>query len=416
MFERYPAFKSIFGTGMQLFFTGCILFLTLVAIEGLLRLQSGLRRIDDIPYITVDGLRVFTPNVDTIVTGGAFTPIHVRTNAEGYASPDYPVVASTSTKRVAFLGNSFTRGFEVDCDKKFTSLAEQYLRELDPEHRYEVMNFGIGGYSFIDQLFVYERYVKKYRPQLVVLVVNPTLDFNTTRVFLPEMKYIAVTPINQLSGSRLLSLNPALSDTASTTATKYGRQLELARFVKRFLAAVTEHLHQLSIKQTGILREPVAFMYKHWLRLGVFDSVAVQAVTMGGDERAFFNPADGDQLKLMRFTAGIALKLGETVTHDGGKFSVVVIPSYWQVDNKYTKQLANTSSVTYDAFLPNKLFQQIVGSKFSILDLSDQIANAINLENTQVFIRDTGHFTAAGHQMAAQSVVDFITKKRFLYP
>jgi len=111
MFERYPALKRVVGIGMQLFFTACMFLLALLVIEGLLRLQSGLRRIDDIPYITEDGLRIFTPNVDTIVTGGAFTPIHVRTNGEGYASPDYSVVAPSSTKRVVFLGNSFTRGF-----------------------------------------------------------------------------------------------------------------------------------------------------------------------------------------------------------------------------------------------------------------------------------------------------------------
>lgn len=93
------------------------LFFTLSLVEWFLELKAATWAIDDIPYITTDGLRTFKPNVDTIVTGGAFVPIHVKTNSEGYASPDYQVVAKPNTERIVFLGNSFTRGFEVDYDK-----------------------------------------------------------------------------------------------------------------------------------------------------------------------------------------------------------------------------------------------------------------------------------------------------------
>ncbi len=395
----------------------CALVIMLAVVERLLRLMNGLRRVDDIPYTLVDGLRVFTPNADTIVTGGAFIPIHVKTNAEGYASPDYPVAAASGTIRIAFLGNSFTRGFEVDYDKKFTSLAEQYLRAQDPGHRYEVMNFGIGGYSFVDQFFAYERYVKKYHPQLVVLVTYPLFDFYTSRVFLTEEPYITKTPTDQLSGDRLLSLEPAYRDTLSaTTTTANSRQLELTRFVRRLLAGVTERLHQLSLNQAGVLQQPITILYNQWLRLGLLDASVVKAVTVVDDERAFFNPADNDRLKLMRFTAELTMKLGETVKRNGGKFSVIIIPNYWQVDNKYAKQLAETFPATYDASLPNKIFQQVIGTKFPILDISDRCSKAINDEHIQIFIRDTGHFTAAGHQIVARSIADFIGLKHVLYP
>ena len=99
-----------------------MLIILLLGVEGLLRLEKGLRRIDDIPYIVVNGLTVFTPNVDTIVTGGAFTPIHVKTNKEGFASPDYPLVASSSINRIIFLGNSFTRGLTLIIIKIYRSL------------------------------------------------------------------------------------------------------------------------------------------------------------------------------------------------------------------------------------------------------------------------------------------------------
>ena len=52
--------------------------------------------------------------------------------------------------------------------------------------KFQVMNYAIGGYSFIDQLVVYYRYVRKYHPEVVLLVVYPPWDFHTNQNFLAK--------------------------------------------------------------------------------------------------------------------------------------------------------------------------------------------------------------------------------------
>ncbi len=377
------------------------------SIEYLLRVSANVRKIDDIPYVTVNGLRVFIPNQDRIVTGGAFVPIHVKTNSEGYASPEYAVPKPANTKRVVILGNSFTRGFEVDYDQKFSSLTEKYLRDLNPNIKYEVMNFGIGGYSLIDQMFVYERYVKKYKPDVVILVTYLPMDFATTKIFLPDQTYLQKTPVQELSGERLLAQEP--------TYTSQGRsEWEITKFCRRILAGVTEKIHHLTLTSSGQLGTAVSWLYEHWLSLGLIDAPAVQAVTVSDGEENYFNPNDQGRAEIRQFTAEMVVKLGQAVKQDGVEFRTVVIPSHWEVDGKYAKQFTDSFPRGYNPALPTQGLKQVVDGAFPVLDLAESIAPAINQDKVQVFIRDTGHFTAAGHDLVAKTIVDFLKNSPIL--
>ncbi len=415
MSSMTPREKSLYIL-KQAALTALCFALMLFAAEGLLRLQKGSARVDDIPYIQVNGLRVFTPNEDTIVTGGAFTPIHVKTNRDGYASPDYPVARTQGSVRIAVMGNSFTRGFEVDYDKKFTSVLEQELKKRDPSRIYEVQNFGIGGYSLVDQLFVYERYVKRYHPDAVLLITHPPTDFGTTRVFLPEAEYLTNTPTDRLSGERLLAVEPAMRGAASSTASA-GQPLELWQFARRLFAGVTERLHQLSLRQ-GRLQPVAAFFYSDWLHVGfatgLSDSEVTKAATVYDETENYFNPLDTERLSLMRFTAGLARKLGDTVRADGTAFALAVIPSYFEIDAKYAKQLSETAPFAPDTHLPTRMFREAVGPAFPVLDLADVLSPEINERHVQIFIRDTGHFTPFGHELVGKTLADFMRTVRGL--
>ncbi len=381
----------------------------LVGVEWLLRVSVGLRKIDDIPYTTVDKLRVFTPNVDTIVTGGGFVPIHVKTNAEGYASPEYPVEKSSTTVRVAILGNSFTRGFEVDYDKKFTSVLETNLQNTLGKQgkKYEVMNFGIGGYNYIDQLFVYERYVKKYQPDVVLLVAYLPMDFNTTKVFLPEEKYLKNTPIKNLSGDRLLDLEP----TYRINSVK--KDWELKMFVRKILAGITEKIYHTTLSKNTVVQKVMSTLYHQWLNLGLVAAPTVQAVTVYTGEEVYFNPQDTERNRLMQFTSEMAMILGAEVERNRTVFGMVVIPSYWEIDHKYQQSFKEKFPPDYDPAWPTKILKNTLKKDFVLLDLAEPLSKAINQDSIQVYIRDTGHFTEAGHQLVGETLVDFLKKEAF---
>lgn len=413
MDQRKNRFSQIIR---QYIITFGVLIILLLGVEGLLRLEKGLRRIDDIPYIVVNGLTVFTPNVDTIVTGGAFTPIHVKTNKEGFASPDYPLVASSSINRIIFLGNSFTRGFDVDYNKKFTSLVEQWMNEISvaSSTKFQVMNYAIGGYSFIDQLVVYYRYVRKYHPEVVLLVVYPPWDFHTNQNFLAQKDIILKAKLDELNASTTLLQKETASYLPSSASTANAiSNWELFRFGRRIAAAIGERLYGVTLNKSALISRPASIFYRLGVRLHLLSAqqrIGADSVNTA-DNLPYFNPEDAKEAAIMRYSGALAEKLARAVEDDGGQFGLVIIPSYWQVDAKYRNQLLAGDSSSLDFSLPSRILTTPLAGRYQVLDLAPSFDNAINIDHTQLFVRDVGHLTGQGHDLTAREIVKFLQTK-----
>src|SRR5258706_2306026 len=68
-------------------------------------------------------------------------------NADGDRSPEIAKTKAPSTIRVACIGDSWTFGMNVDQDRTYPSRLAAWLHESQPGTRFEVLNFGVLGYS-----------------------------------------------------------------------------------------------------------------------------------------------------------------------------------------------------------------------------------------------------------------------------
>lgn len=387
---------QILNACKQALLTLCLLGVLIGACEFLLQLKLRVGKTDDLLVTLPNGFRLMRPNVDTVLLGGANSPVHVKTNNEGFASPEYSIVTPTNTKRIAFLGNSFTKGFEVDYDKKFTSLIEQKLQEdarTNSGYNYEVMNFAQGGTSVAEQLLIYETYVQKYHPDAVVLVMYAGYDFSAHLPFLDREEYLLQTPAPALDPARLLHPPEAKPSTDSPQNFKQFlvARSEVVRFLIRFMVQQTA-IHRIAV-DLGILHQPFSKDVGDYLT-----------------EVWSYLDADAEKPKeVMQFTAALVKKLGEDVEENSSKFFVVFIPSHWQVDNRYISQLESKNpDVHYNFLLPNQIISSAISPHFPMLDLSEHIERAINQDHQQIFVNDVSHFTRYGHQLAADEIYRFI--------
>lgn len=94
----------------------------------------------------------------------------VRINSLGLRGPEVAPVADGG-RRVLFLGDSQTAGFEVAEDRTFAALTGKRLNRLLP-FEVQAVNAGIRGYGTDQALLLYRRKLHKLRPDLVVY--NPT--------------------------------------------------------------------------------------------------------------------------------------------------------------------------------------------------------------------------------------------------
>ncbi len=98
-----------------------------------------------------------------------------RTNRWGMRDDDYEQTPPSNTFRIAMLGGSITMGSGVVHEEVFEHLLEKRLnKELAGEHysRYEVLNFGVGGYTIFQQLMLLEKKVYGFKPNAVFCMAH----------------------------------------------------------------------------------------------------------------------------------------------------------------------------------------------------------------------------------------------------
>ena len=100
--------------------------------------------------------------------------VFVRTNADGlrtdYSREDF----QSYGLRIACLGDSFTFGWGVSDGEDYPAQLEALLRKARPTPDVAVLNAGVLGYSPLLEKQLFENVVVHYKPNVVLLMVDPT--------------------------------------------------------------------------------------------------------------------------------------------------------------------------------------------------------------------------------------------------
>lgn len=98
---------------------------------------------------------------------GAAQEVTVTHNAEGFRDWEHTPSAKPA---IAFLGDSFVWGYDVEASERFTD-------KLQAKHTdWDVFNFGVSGYGTDQELLLLERIFDQYKPHVVFLVFSTETD------------------------------------------------------------------------------------------------------------------------------------------------------------------------------------------------------------------------------------------------
>jgi len=144
------------------------------------------------------------PSVAIIFHGEPYT-----TNRWGMRDLDYAQTPGPGTFRIALLGASHAVGSGVGNRENFESLLEDRLNREHPavaRQRYELLNFGFGGYNPLQQVTVLEKKALPFQPHAVFLVAHH-VDIEWATAFLArrnakggEMPYEFVQDVLRRAG------------------------------------------------------------------------------------------------------------------------------------------------------------------------------------------------------------------------
>ncbi|HEY4475864.1 MAG TPA: hypothetical protein VJB92_04065 [Candidatus Paceibacterota bacterium] len=315
---------------------------------------------------------------------------YIQTNADGFVGKTYALDKPDKAKRIAILGDSFVAAHQLDWDKNFVSRLDQKLAEqpLKSDALYEMMNFGINGVGTVEEMVVYDAYVKKYHPDLVVLVLFAGNDFSDNEEFLAKKESILNGDIDLLKKS---DIEPNGSKNDGRGPIK--RLILKSEFVSLILHIVrnTPSINQLFVR-AGILKD-------------LSKTSPLLEPTLA-NMLLYTDPNNERSLEALAFTADLLNKFREKVEKDDAVFLVVILPSHWQADESYAEHLKdiNPSSAVDlpQSFLKNKL------AKAALLDFTDIFKKAINMDSKQIYILGRGHLNEAGSIIAADALYEFL--------
>lgn len=114
----------------------------------------------------------------------------VRINSAGWRDVERTVARPPRTRRIAVLGDSYMEALQVPREESFTAQLEGALASGDPRHAYEVLNFGVSGFSTAQELLTLRRDVFAYAPDAVLLAFTPENDVSDNLRALRRIDYV----------------------------------------------------------------------------------------------------------------------------------------------------------------------------------------------------------------------------------
>src|SRR5689334_2151285 len=94
---------------------------------------------------------------------------HIDLNSHGDRTIEYPEAKTTGTVRIACIGDSWTFGMNVNQDQTYPARLAAAMRSADPQTQYEVLNFGVLGYSSFQGLQLLKERVLALAPDVLAI-------------------------------------------------------------------------------------------------------------------------------------------------------------------------------------------------------------------------------------------------------
>lgn len=120
--------------------------------------------------------RSLKPEIRTVYKGHTLT-----TNRWGMRDRDYALEKPAMTTRIAVFGGSIVMGAGVDDGETFENVLEDRLAGQPGLERFEVLNFGVGGYSALQRLRALEIQGLRFSPDVAVFVAHENELFRLER-------------------------------------------------------------------------------------------------------------------------------------------------------------------------------------------------------------------------------------------
>ena len=342
---------------------------------------------------------------------GACYRADVTINAEGWRSPAYLRAKPEGVYRVLVLGDSFMAGLQVGDEETFSGVLERRLNEAGLDRRVEVINFGVPSWSTDQQFLALREYGVPLDPDMVLLafyaqndVAEVDLSFRSATSNYPK-------PYFDIRDGQLVEL--PFSD-PTPFPVRIGRRLAAP-------------FRTYPLTRDALLTIPVA--HRLLYALGIVGVVPQQTQSEGGGGSLWEWPDRwrrqigvfelrpvADWGRAWAMSERLLARIRQEANRAGASFLLVNVASPIEVmPSSMLSRLLGERMKDVDTDRPSKVLAEI-GERhgLDVRSLVPDFRKRIGKSETafgDLFLSCDGHWTVAGHRLAAEFVVQDVTPR-----
>ena len=322
--------------------------------------------------------------------------VHIQTNAERQRGPTIPFERSPGTYRILVLGDSFVEAAQVAEHERFVDRLREGLNAGGGPVRYEVIDGGCGGWGAVQQLLYLQHKGPRYQPDLVLLAffvgndvhnnsLELELDGNTNAALKP---YFERQPGGEL---RLLEPNPPP-----------------ATFWQGVGLALRERSALYNVVESGVMQK--LSLDDLWASIRDLDGQVELSIR---ETEVYATRLDERWRPAWAMTDTLLGRIGTEATSQGARFGMLIVPTRAQVIPEAWREMTGSAEGrdrAFDPMQPNTMLSGIAGRTGTpLLDLTPAFREEARRRGSAplYFARDQ-HWTAAGHQLAARQLAEWL--------
>ena len=319
--------------------------------------------------MTRDGITSHVPNLSVYLKQFGQ---QITINSFGMRDREHDLHKVAGTRRILVLGDSFMEANQVAFEESFVSLIEANLRSRLPR-QIEAINASVSGWGTDDELTYLVRYGLQFEPDIVLvgMTLHNDIQDNLREEFHSfEDGELHARPISPVPAFEYATLQ-----------------------VKEFLAS---HSHLYQLFQRG--------MRFSWMQ---GESNRLNSHVVG----LLMRDVNPEIRRGWEMTQLLFRQIKKEADRHGAKTVVFLIPLWIQVSEERLKSFLDDNHVSADQIVLNQLQSnmKLIGSSegVEVIDLLPDFQKWEKDHPRTLYLLE-GHWTAAGHRLAAEKAADHL--------
>ncbi|MDD5178219.1 MAG: SGNH/GDSL hydrolase family protein [Candidatus Nanoarchaeia archaeon] len=319
---------------------------------------------------------------------------YIELNSKGLRDREYDY-EKNNKYRIVVLGDSMMEGLEVSLNDSFQEILENSLGE-----NYEVINFGVGGYSTDQEYLTLKEEGLKYNPDLVILAFLPINDVRDNYDF-------GIMPKNyfRIENGALTRENKSVSNNISTE--KENGFIKIKSFISKFKV--------YSFFVSGLTK--INFVSEFLMEKGLFKNVhyiLVNGKIMPREALIYSEDYNKEWQDAFDVTKALIMETKKISNENGAEFLLVILPDKEQIEveewDLALEEYPVMKTLSFDLEKPNRVLKELceqnnIDCLFLLDDFREVYANG-----TKLYYSKDRHWNEEGNKLAADLVISYLSQ------